>query len=64
MATEALHLAHVVARDIAETLRTRPQILLAIGAAAALLLCRFPMRSRGSPAAGRTARPDPGGGHR
>jgi hypothetical protein len=47
LATEALHLAHVVVRDVAETLRTRPQILLALGVAAALLLCRFPMRSRG-----------------
>jgi len=47
IASEALHFAHVVARDVAETLRTRPEILLAMGAAAALLLCRFPMRSRG-----------------
>jgi hypothetical protein len=47
MATEAVYLAHAVVRDLAETLRERPQILLAIGAAAALLLCRFPMRSRG-----------------
>jgi hypothetical protein len=33
--------------DLAHALRSRPQVLLAIGAAAALLLCRFPLRPRG-----------------
>jgi hypothetical protein len=43
---EAARLAKSLAQSLEEVLLSRPQILLAIGGAAALLLSRFPGRQR------------------
>jgi len=47
MAAEAVRFTNALVQGVGEMLRERPQILLALGAAAALLLCRSPLRSRG-----------------